>query len=143
MFFIRSCSLDIKFFIRTSKISKFVIIYAINKYTIKLLSFKITIMFASLFGARTLVRQRGLGALQVVSHFRGGGDPLKIKPPIADFLYPPRGFKGVTPPKNLASFYFLTTKGTDAESGFENGTTYLSKVQKWYHLRKVRKFFNK
>ena len=29
-------------------------------------------------------------------------NPLKIKPPIADFLYPPRGFKGVKSPKNLA-----------------------------------------
>ena len=31
-----------------------------------------------------------------------GGNPpktLKIKPPIADFLYPPKGFKGVKPPK--------------------------------------------
>ena len=38
----------------------------------------------------------------------GGGatllNPLKIKPPIADFIYPPRGFKGVKPPKNLAPF---------------------------------------
>ena len=27
-------------------------------------------------------------------------NPLKIKPPIADFLYPPRRFKGVKHPKN-------------------------------------------
>ena len=55
--------------------------------------------------------------------------PLKIKPPIADYLYPPRGFKGVEFLKNLAPFEVLTPKGTDAESGFENGTTYLRKVQ--------------
>ena len=30
--------------------------------------------------------------------------PLKIKPPIADFLYPPRGLKGVKPQRNLAPF---------------------------------------
>ena len=46
------------------------------------------------------------------------------------FVYPPRGFKGVKPPINLAPFDFLTSKGTYAESGFENGTTYLSKVRK-------------
>ena len=50
---------------------------------------------------------------------RGGGgatllNPLKLKPPIADFLYSLRGFKGVTP-KNVAT---LTPKGTDAEGGF-------------------------
>ena len=57
-------------------------------------------------------------------------NPLKIKPPIADFLYPPRGFKGVKPHKNLAPFDFLTPKATNAKSGFQNGTTYLSKVRK-------------
>ena len=51
----------------------------------------------------------------------GGGtllNPLKIKPPIADFLYPPRGFN---PPKIEPHFDFLTPKSTNAESGFENG----------------------
>ena len=67
----------------------------------------------------------------------GGGEggnplnPLKIKPPIADFLYPPRGFKGAKPTKIKPSFDSLTPKGTDAESCFENGTTYLSKVRKY------------
>ena len=51
----------------------------------------------------------------------------QIIPPIADFLYPPRGFKEVKPPKNVAPFDFLTPKGADAESGFENATTYLNK----------------
>ena len=60
----------------------------------------------------------------------GRGDPPKptqIKPPIADFLYPPRGFN---PPKIEPHFDFLTPKSTNAESGFENGTTYVSKVRK-------------
>ena len=63
----------------------------------------------------------------------GGGtllNPLKIKPPITDFLYPPRRFKGVKPPKIKPPFDFLTPKGTDAESSFENDITYLSKVRK-------------
>ena len=57
-------------------------------------------------------------------------NPPKIKLHIADFLYPPRGFKGDKPPKNVAPFDFLTPKGTDAESSFENGPTYLSQVRK-------------
>ena len=57
-------------------------------------------------------------------------NPLKIKPPIADFLYPPRWFEGLNLPKIKPPFEFLTPKDTDAESGFENGTTYLRKVRK-------------
>ena len=51
---------------------------------------------------------------------------LKIKPPIADFYTLLGGFRGVKPPNIKPPFDFLTPKGTDAEGGFENGTTYLS-----------------
>ena len=52
----------------------------------------------------------------------GGGNPPKPpqnETPIADFYIHLGGLRGLNP-----------TKGTDAGSGFENSTTYLSKVRK-------------
>ena len=79
---------------------------------------------------------------------RGGGgtllNPLKIKPPIADFLYPPRGFKGVKSPKNLAPFDFLRQKVPMQKVALKTVLLIWEKCekikQKWYHLRKCENF---
>ena len=69
-------------------------------------------------------------------YYLGGAsllNPPKIKPPIADFIYPPWGFKGVIPPKMKLPFDFLTPKGTDAGRGLKTvlPSTYLSKFRKF------------
>ena len=46
-------------------------------------------------------------------------NPLKIKPPFANFFFNVGGLRGLNPPKIKPPFDFLKPKGTDAESALK------------------------